>query len=99
MAFAANILSDMNGGLVAVESGHILAKLALPIAGLMSDRPADEVSTRLESLEASAKKLGAKISKPFSALSFLSLVVIPELRVTDKGLVDVCANRLTSLFA
>ena len=98
MAFAANVLSDMNGGLVAVESGHVLAKLALPIAGLMSDRPADEVSTRLESLEASAKKLGAKISKPFSALSFLSLAVIPELRVTDKGLVDVNANRLTSLF-
>ncbi len=97
MAFAANVVSDMDGGLVAVESGHVLAKLTLPIAGLMSDRPAEEVASKLEALDKAAKRLGATVDKPFLALSFMPLIVIPELRVTDKGLVDVDQFRLTSL--
>jgi adenine deaminase len=97
MAFAANVVSDMDGGLVAVESGHVLAKLSLPIAGLMSDRPADEVASKLEALDRSAEKLGATIDKPFTVLSFMPLAVIPELRVTDKGLVDVTKFSLTNI--
>jgi adenine deaminase len=97
MAFAANVVSDMDGGLVAVESGHVLAKLSLPIAGLMSDRPADEVASKLEALDRSAEKLGATVDKPFTVLSFMPLAVIPELRVTDKGLVDVTKFSLTNI--
>ncbi len=97
MAFAANIVSDMDGGLTAVESGHVLAKLALPIAGLMSDKPADEVANKAEALNAAAKKLGAKLDEPFSVLSFMSLAVLPELRITDKGLVDVNKLSITSV--
>jgi adenine deaminase len=97
MAFAANVVSDMDGGLIAVESGHVMAKLALPIAGLMSDRPADEVASKLEALDRAAEKLGATVDKPFTVLSFMPLAVIPELRVTDKGLVDVNKFSLTSV--
>ncbi len=97
MAFAANVVSDMEGGLAAVESGHVLAKLSLPIAGLMSDKSAEEVVSKLEALDKAAKNLGATVNKPFTVLSFMSLAVIPELRVTDKGLVDVSKFRLTNI--
>ena len=97
MAFAANVISDMEGGLAAVDSGHVMAKLSLPVAGLMSDLPADEVASKVEALDRSAQKLGTKIEKPFHVLSFMPLAVIPELRITDKGLVDVNKFSLTSL--
>jgi adenine deaminase len=97
MAFAANVVSDMDGGLLAVDSGHVLAKLELPIAGLMSDRSVDEVASKLEMLDNAAQRLGMTVDNPYSALSFMSLAVVPELRVTDKGVVDVDRFTLTSL--
>ncbi|TFG46858.1 MAG: adenine deaminase [Dehalococcoidia bacterium] len=79
----------MGGGLAVVDQGQTVASLALPIAGLMSDRPLDEVVTSFEKLESCARDIGVKISEPFAAVSFLALPVIPELKLTDLGLVDV----------
>jgi adenine deaminase len=63
--------------------------MALPIAGLLSDRPPEEVSAKLEKLDDAAHNLGSVIPSPFALLSFLALPVIPELRLTDRGLFDV----------
>ena len=79
----------MGGGLVAAEGGSILAKAALGIGGLMSKEPLETLSTQIKTLSLAAKSLGCTLAKPFMALSFLSLAVIPELKLTDRGLVDV----------
>jgi len=84
----------LQGGLVIAAGGKILAALPLPIAGLLSDEPLETVVDRLESLEAVASDLGCPLTSPFSTLSFLALPVIPELRLTDLGLVDVEAFKL-----
>lgn len=81
----------MGGGLAVVIDGQLLAGLPLPIAGLMSDRPLAEVVTDFEQLEKRAKETGVKPAAPFAALSFLALPVIPELKLTDLGPVDVAA--------
>jgi adenine deaminase len=77
------------GGLTVVADGRVLAQLSLPIAGLMSDRPAHEVVNGIESLHRAARELGCPLSAPFMALSFLALPVIPHLKLTDRGLIDV----------
>ncbi|MBA7649973.1 Adenine deaminase [subsurface metagenome] len=77
------------GGLVVAADGKVLASLALPIAGLLSDEPLEVVVGELERLEQVTKDLGATLPSPFATLSFLALPVIPELRLTDLGLVDV----------
>jgi len=77
------------GGLVVVAGGKVSASLALPIAGLLSDAPLETVVAKLEKLEQAARDLGTRLPAPFAALSFLALPVIPELRLTDLGLVDV----------
>jgi len=82
-------IERLNGGLVVVAEGKVLGSLALPIAGLLSDEPLETVVDRLEKLERSAKDLGVELPSPFATLSFLALPVIPELRLTDLGLVDV----------
>ncbi len=82
-------IERLNGGLVIVVNSQVLASLALPIAGLLSDKPLEAVVNKLEKLEQLAKSLGTKLASPFSTLSFLALPVIPELRLTDLGLVDV----------
>ncbi|MFC2068867.1 adenine deaminase C-terminal domain-containing protein, partial [Chloroflexota bacterium] len=87
-------VEQMQGGLVIAVDGHILASLALPIAGLLSDKPLEMVVTKLEELEQVAGNLGSTLSSPFSTLSFLALPVIPELRLTDLGLVDVNEFRI-----
>ncbi|MFC2012055.1 adenine deaminase [Chloroflexota bacterium] len=87
-------IERLQGGLVAVAGGKILASLALPIAGLLSDEPVEEVVKKLEKLEEAAARLGSKLASPFSTLSFVALPVIPELRLTDLGLVDVNEFRL-----
>ncbi|MFA7465277.1 MAG: adenine deaminase C-terminal domain-containing protein, partial [Syntrophales bacterium] len=69
--------------------GKVLARLALPFAGLMSDRPIGEVALAWRQLNASAVELGCRIEEPFMMLSFLALPVIPEIRLTDRGLFDV----------
>ena len=79
----------LQGGLAATAGGKVLASLGLPIAGLLSDEPLETVVAKLEKLEQVAGELGSTLPAPFAALSFLALPVIPELRLTDLGLVDV----------
>ncbi len=96
MAAAINRIIVLKGGLVIAEDGRILGELPLPIAGLMSDKDAKSVAGTLDKLERIARRLGAKTEHPFITLSFLSLPVIPELRVTDLGVVDVMKRRIVS---
>ncbi|MFQ5691724.1 MAG: adenine deaminase, partial [Nitrospinota bacterium] len=81
-------VEEMQGGLAAVVDGRIAARLPLPIAGLMSDSPIEAVAKELEDLHAAARSLGCALESPFMALSFLALAVIPELKLTDLGLVE-----------
>ena len=85
---------SMQGGLAAAEGGHARASMALPVAGLMSDRPLAEVVENFARLEEAARELGCGLAAPFATLSFLALPVIPELRLTDLGLVDINTFRL-----
>jgi len=87
-------IERLYGGLVVAAGGKVLASLALPIAGLLSDESLEVVVDKLEKLEQVARDLGATLPSPFSTLSFLALPVIPELRLTDLGLVDVNEFRL-----
>jgi adenine deaminase len=92
MAVAVARLAELGGGQVAVLDGAVIAEVALPLAGLMSDRPAREVADALAALNAAAaQRLGVTVDEPFMQLSFLALSVIPQLRLTDTGLVDVDA--------
>ena len=79
----------LGGGLVATADGKVIAALPLPIAGLLSDQPLDKVVKKLVEVEKAVASLGSKLAAPFATLSFLALPVIPEFRLTDKGLVDV----------
>ncbi len=90
-------LGQLGGGFVAVADGDVLAELALPLAGLVTDRPLPEVREQLDALEAAAEALGNRLPAPFMTLSFLGLPVIPELRLTDMGLVDVFVSQLVPL--
>ena len=81
-----------------VAEGEVLASLPLPIAGLMTDAPVSQVHLRLETLPKASESLGCKLPDPFMTLSFLSLPVIPELKLTDKGLVDVSQFKIVPLF-
>jgi adenine deaminase len=87
-------IERLEGGLVVAAGGQVLGSLPLPIAGLLSDEPLGEVVSKLGELERLSSDLGCRLSSPFSTLSFLALPVIPELRLTDKGLVDVEAFKL-----
>ncbi|MFH0768206.1 MAG: adenine deaminase [Chloroflexota bacterium] len=91
---AVKAIESLQGGLVAVSGGKVLASLALPIAGLLSDERLEVVVEKMTKLERVAARLGTKLPSPFSTLSFLALPVIPELRLTDLGLVDVNEFRL-----
>jgi adenine deaminase len=82
-------VETMGGGLAVAAGGSIVDSLPLPIAGLLSDKPLKDVVGKFESLKKAAVGLGAALDDPFATLSFLALPVIPELRLTDKGLVDV----------
>ncbi len=87
-------VEQMGGGLVAVADGTVLGTLPLPIAGLLSDEPPAAVVEKHESLKRIAADLGSALPHPFATLSFLALPVIPALKLTDRGLVDVNAFRL-----
>jgi adenine deaminase len=89
MYVAVREVERMHGGLTVVAEGQVLASLALPLAGLMSPQPLETVAAQLEAVEEAATSLGASVPAPFAVLSFLALPVIPELKLTDKGLVDV----------
>jgi adenine deaminase len=82
-------IESLRGGLVAVGGGKVLASLALPVAGLLSDEPLENVVNKLEGLEKTASELGATLPSPWATLSFLALPVIPEIRLTDRGLVEL----------
>ncbi|MFZ1985368.1 MAG: adenine deaminase [Desulfatitalea sp.] len=98
MHAAVAALTEMGGGLVAVEGGQVTARLALPIAGLMSDRSMERVCAGLDDLLAAARRMGSTLPDPFMTLSFMALPVIPALKITDKGLVDVDAFKIVPLF-
>jgi adenine deaminase len=89
MALAANRLGQIEGGFVVVEGGKVLAELALPVAGLMSLNPFETVRDDLIALRAAARSLGVTLEEPFLQLAFLALPVIPHLKITDHGMVDV----------
>ena len=94
MIAVAREIERNHGGLAAAEGGRILASLALPIAGLLSEEPLETVVPLIEELERAAAGLGCTAPSPYSILSFLALPVIPELKLTDLGLVDVVNARL-----
>jgi adenine deaminase len=95
---AVSKVREMGGGLVVVDDGMVTASLPLPIAGLLSDRSMDEVAELIEEVVGAARDLGSTLEDPFMTLSFLCLPVIPELKLTDKGLVDVNRFDFVPLF-
>ena len=91
-------LAEMGGGLVVSDGEEVKASFALPIGGLMSYLPAEKVSENLAVMENSASELGVKIGHPFMVLSFLCLSVIPELRITDQGYIDITKGGKQNIF-
>jgi adenine deaminase len=98
MRAAAYEVAGMRGGQVVVQGGKRLAALPLPIAGLMSNRSLNEIVAETREIKVASKGLGCRLDDPFMALSFLALPVIPDLRVTDRGLVDVNRFGFVPLF-
>lgn len=97
MAVCAARAQELGGGLVVARDGVVVGELPLPIAGLLSDAPVEEVAVGLEGLQETLRGMGVEIDAPFMTLSFLALSVIPSLKLTDQGLVDVDAFRLVPL--
>jgi NAD+ synthetase len=98
MELAARTVAAAGGGLAVVSEGRVLASLALPVAGLMSNEDADTVSRLHEELHRAAQRIGCSLPSPFMTMSFLALPVIPELRITDFGLVDVTKFEIVDLW-
>jgi len=99
MAKAGNHVAEMGGGVCLVKDDQILASIPLPIAGLMSDQPVETVAAQAEALHDALRSCGCALNNAFMPFSFLALPVIPELRLTDLGLVDVASQSLITLFA
>jgi adenine deaminase len=97
MAAAANRLRETGGGQVAVANGAVMAEIPCPFGGLLSDLPAEEVAARVGALERAARELGVTLPSAFMAMSFMALSVVPELKLTDRGLVDVNRFELVPL--
>ena len=91
---AVHEIERLQGGLVVVDGGGIVASLPLPVAGLLSNKPLEDVVAELDDVKKAASELGSGLSSPFATLSFVALPVIPELRLTDLGVVDVNEFRL-----
>ena len=98
MFTAAVQLVKMQGGITAVKDGKVIESLPLPIAGLLSDRPLQEVREKLGALKVAAKELGASVEDPYMLMSFIALTVIPELKISDLGIVDVVQFKIVDLF-
>lgn len=98
MFVASRELAVMGGGFVVVDNGVVTGKLPLPIAGLMSDAPVEEVKAGLAHVREAAQKLGCPLEAPFAVLAFMALTPIPELKLTDQGLFDSVNFRFISLF-
>lgn len=94
MAFAANELAACGGGMIVVRDGKVLAKVAMPIAGLLADRPVEVVAEEVAALEDAWKELGCFINAPFMTFSLIALPVIPEIRITNRGIADVTEFKL-----
>jgi adenine deaminase len=99
MARAVQRLTEIGGGLVVIADRGVQAELALPIAGLVSDAPVDEVVAESRACVEAARELGCELPSPFQTLAFLALSVIPKLKITDRGLVDVDRFELVPLNA
>ncbi len=99
MAAAVRRLTETGGGQVAVAGGEVLAEVRCPIGGLLSEEPAEAVAAAVHGLAAAARDLGVTLPAPFMVMSFLALSVIPELRLTDRGYVDVERFELVGLVA
>ena len=97
MAVAVNEVARLHGGLAIANNGEVINSMALPIGGLMSEKTADEVMEKMDTMNAEVKKLGCDMSAPFMTLSFISLPTVPELGLTDMGLVDVLEHKLIDL--
>lgn len=95
---AAVELVKSQGGKVVVNNGQVLSKLPLPIAGLMSDDSYENVVKRAEDLDKAAESIGCTLKDPFMTMAFLSLSVIPEIKITDKGVVDVLKSKFIDIF-
>ncbi|MFQ5575844.1 MAG: adenine deaminase C-terminal domain-containing protein, partial [Anaerolineae bacterium] len=99
MLTAARAVAQTRGGLAFARGEQVIAQLPLPIAGLMSDQPIETVRRQMDNLLTAAHSAGSPLHDPFMTLSFLALPVIPSLKLTDHGLVDVDQFKLVPLFA
>jgi adenine deaminase len=97
MAAAVNRLTEIGGGQVAVAGGEVAAEVPCPIGGLLSELPAEEVAAAVRGVQDASRHLGATITAPFMTMSFLALSVVPELKITDRGLVDTVRFELVPL--
>jgi adenine deaminase len=98
MFVAVKEIIKLQGGLVVVNNKRVLGNLPLPIAGLMSNLPLNEVANRIKNLEEILKNMGVMMKSPFMTLSFLALPVIPELKITDLGVIDVNKFKIVEVF-
>lgn len=98
MMTAARASAKLGGGLVAAAGDTVIASLSLPVAGLMSDQPIEDVRSKMDSLLKAARDLGSTLHDPYMAMSFMALEVIPSLKLTDMGLVDVEQFKIVDLF-
>ena len=99
MALAANTLIECGGGMVAVRDGKVLGCAPLPIAGLMNDKPAEEMAELVSGLEDAWKEIGCSMPSPFMTMALIPLACLPELRLTDRGLVDCRTFQFVPLIA
>jgi adenine deaminase len=98
MALCAKIIEEMQGGFVLVSEGKVLGKLALPIAGLLTEEPVEDVIAGLEEINQAYHDLGGSLPAPFMTISFIGLPTVPDLGLSDLGLIDVFSHRLISSF-
>jgi adenine deaminase len=98
MALAANTLIECGGGMCAVADGEVLALVKLPIAGLMNDLPAEQMSELLRKLNDACKQMGCVIDAPYMTMAYIPLACVPELRLTNRGLVDCRTFRFVDIF-
>ncbi|HEY4551620.1 MAG TPA: adenine deaminase [Bacillaceae bacterium] len=94
MVFAANELAKLGGGMIVVDNGKVLGQVRMPIAGLMSDQPLEAVVDEVQQLEEAWKQIGCPLNAPFMTFSLIALPVIPEIRITNRGIVDVTEFKL-----
>ena len=99
MAFAGNQLVKAGGGMIVVKDKKVLALLPLPVAGLLTDRPVEEVHAQVEKLDEAWKELGCKLVSPFMTMALLGLPVLPQLRISNRGLVDTMNFKFVEVLA